>query len=258
MSESPARRWISFEDGDGSRWLFDATFLLSGWHCVYGTGCQGIVEDPIIGAQQGCCSYGAHLIDADDRQVVAEAAARLRTDQWQNKKLIATEDDLFDTTEDGDEVTISVDGACVFLNGSDWPTGAGCALHFACTEVGESPVDWKPAVCWQLPLRLEELQDDNDRSTFLLRPWDTQDWGPEGENFGWWCTADADAFGSIEPVYTRLRAELVALVGPVIYDRLVAEVSALAKTEPTLLANDVPVRLFRRDKTASTRPAGSS
>lgn len=246
MTPISARHWISFDDSDGSRWLFDATFLLSGWDCVYGRGCKGIVESETVGAVQGCCSYGAHMTDRDDRQVVVAAAARLRPDQWQNRALIAVEDDLFETNDDGDEVTARIDGACVFLNGPDWPTGSGCALHFGCVEAGESSVDWKPEVCWQLPLRLEELTDENDRSTYLLRPWDTQDWGPEGESFDWWCTADRHAYHSPEPVYVHMRAELIALVGSAIFERMSAELEALAVDQPAVRGNDVPVALFAR------------
>ena len=41
MTET-AREWISFEDPTEERtWVFDVTFLLSRWECIFGRGCQG-------------------------------------------------------------------------------------------------------------------------------------------------------------------------------------------------------------------------
>ena len=48
-----------------------------------------------------------------------------------------------------------VDGACIFLNRPGFAGGAGCALHLAAVDAGESPIDWKPSVCWQLPIRVD-------------------------------------------------------------------------------------------------------
>jgi hypothetical protein len=39
--------WISFEDPDEQRtWMFDATFLRSNHRCIYGEGCQGVLDGP--------------------------------------------------------------------------------------------------------------------------------------------------------------------------------------------------------------------
>ena len=33
--------WVSFEDPEEDRtWVFDVTFLLSAWSCIYGTGAR--------------------------------------------------------------------------------------------------------------------------------------------------------------------------------------------------------------------------
>ena len=59
--------WVSFDDPDELRtWVFDVTFLLSGWECIFGRGCQGVLTGPAADANQGCCSYGAHLTDEED------------------------------------------------------------------------------------------------------------------------------------------------------------------------------------------------
>ena len=43
--------------------MFDVTFLLSRWTCIFGDGCQGVLTGPAPELVQGCCSYGAHFTD---------------------------------------------------------------------------------------------------------------------------------------------------------------------------------------------------
>ena len=80
-------------------------------------------------------------------------------------------------------------------------------------EVGERPLDWKPDVCWQLPLRLEEETDPYGHVTSTLREWKRRDWGAGGFEFHWWCTDDPSAFIGHRPVYEELRDEIIELVG---------------------------------------------
>ncbi len=91
-------------------------------------------------------------------------------------------------------MTRVVDGACIFLNRPDHPNGAGCAFHQAAVSRGESYLDWKPEVCWQVPMRLDYHRDDNDHLTYILREWKRRDWGEGGADFHWWCTEDPLAF----------------------------------------------------------------
>ena len=37
---------------------------------------------------------------------------------------------------------------------------------------GERPIDWKPDVCWQVPIRMDVHTDDNERDTVFIRGWD--------------------------------------------------------------------------------------
>ena len=77
--------WVSFEDEDEERtWVFDATFLTSNWTCIFGNGCQGVLTGPAPELVQGCCSYGAHLVDKKDARRVEKAAATLTPEEWQN------------------------------------------------------------------------------------------------------------------------------------------------------------------------------
>ena len=59
--------WVSFDDPDEERtWLFDVTFLVSAWTCIFGQGCQGVLTGPAPELVQGCCSYGAHFTGKKD------------------------------------------------------------------------------------------------------------------------------------------------------------------------------------------------
>ena len=218
-----AHEWISFDDGEEQRtWVFDATFLRSGWTCIFGAGCKGVLDVDATDLVQGCCSHGAHFVDDDDVQTVVSAVVRLRTDQWQHHRKGMRSGFLAPIPPDEGEgsMTRVVDGACIFHNRPGFPGGVGCALHIAALEAGERPLDWKPDVCWQLPLRLDHHTDDNGHVTSTLREWKRRDWGAGGDDFHWWCTESADAFVSAEPVYVYLREEIVELVGQRAYDQL--------------------------------------
>jgi hypothetical protein len=181
------QRWLSFLDDEDTTWLFDLTFLESGWSCTFGTTCKG--TEPADNGARGCCAHGAHLIETEEQELIAEAAARLDAQVWQNRDLVVTDDDLFDTV-DGDMVTRTVDDACIFLNDRSFAGGHGCALHIGAVQAEERPLDWKPAVCWQVPFRLEEYQDGSGTRTVAVRAWRRSDWGDGGADFGWWCTED--------------------------------------------------------------------
>ena len=219
--------WVSFEDPTEDRtWVFDVTFLTSPWTCIYGRGCQGVLTGPAEELEQGCCSYGAHFIDATDEATTLSYAARLTADQWQHRDLARRKGGATKTAKSGETTTRLVDGACIFLNRPGFRGGIGCALHKGALDSGERPLDWKPDVCWQLPVRLEEHTADDGHVTSTLREWKRRDWGAGGFEFHWWCTDAPDAFVDPEPVYVTMRDEIVELVGPVAYGLFVELVTA--------------------------------
>ena len=227
-----AHEWVSFEDPAEARtWVFDLTFLLSRWTCIFGKGCQGVLTGPAADLVQGCCSYGAHFVDeADEAQVVA-AAARLGSDQWQHRAR-GRRGGTIVTDDAGARVTRMVDGACIFLNRPGFSRGPGCALHVGAVDAGERPLDWKPDVCWQLPLRREDVVEAG-RVTSTVRQWDRADWGEGGGEFHWWCTEAPEAFVGAVPVYEALGDELVELTSHAAYALVAAHCEArLARAKP--------------------------
>ncbi|MEO5679451.1 MAG: hypothetical protein ABIS47_07270 [Acidimicrobiales bacterium] len=223
---------MSFSDPDEARtWVFDVTFLLSGWSCIFGRGCQGVLTGPAEDLVQGCCSYGAHFVDDGDEADVAAAAERLTADQWQHRAK-GRRGGTVVTDEAGDRVTRQVDGACIYLNRPGFSRGPGCALHVGALDAGERPLDWKPDVCWQLPLRRED-EVAGEHVTSTVRQWDRSHWGEGGAEFHWWCTESADAFVSAHPVYVALRDELVELTSADAYALVAAHCGArLAHAKP--------------------------
>jgi hypothetical protein len=212
--------WVSFEDPEEQRtWLFDVTFLLSGWECIFGRGCQGVLTGPAPELVQGCCSYGAHFTDRHDVARVRKAAATLTAEQWQFRKE-GRRDGLVTKQADGAKVTRMVDDACIFLNRPGFPGGPGCALHRAALERGVEPLELKPDVCWQLPIRREDTTDTSGHVTTTVTQWDRRHWGAGGEEFHWWCTEAPEAFGAKRPVYETMAPELRALTGDAVYSML--------------------------------------
>ena len=213
--------WVSIDHPDEERtWLFDVTFLASRWTCIYGRGCQGVLTEPAPELVHGCCSYGAHMVDEDDVRRLEAHAATLGPDEWQfaarGRKAVVK------TNKHGETITRLVDGACIFLNRPGFPAGPGCALHQAALARGRHPLEMKPEVCWQLPLRREDQVADDGHVASTVGQWDRRHWGAGGEEFAWWCTEAPEAFHGATPVYVEMAAELTAMAGERVYRMLAA------------------------------------
>ena len=214
-------------------WRFEREFLESNWTCLFGKGCKGILEHDATDLNQGCCSLGAHFGDGPaghaEAMNVDTYAAMLTPEQFQFHAVArATTTDestgaggIFGDAERTH--TRVVDGACIFLNRPGFAGGEGCALHIAALAADESPTEWKPSVCWQLPLRIdwEEIDADTERAT--VRRWSRADWGRHGSTMAWCCTEHADggeAYTADEQVIDSLADELTALAGNEVYVEL--------------------------------------
>ncbi len=220
-------------------WRFERDFLESNWTCLFGNGCKGILDRDATELNQGCCSLGAHFGDGAAGEAEAmnvdAYASMLEPEQFQYHHVAAERSHADDADDDSDSGangifgdrdrthTRVVDGACIFLNRPGFAGGAGCALHLAALASGESPTEWKPSVCWQLPLRIdwEEIDDDTEMAT--VRRWTRADWGDHAEKMAWCCTErseGAEAYTANEQVVDSMADELAALAGTEVYVEL--------------------------------------
>jgi hypothetical protein len=198
-------------------WRFDRDFLTSTWTCLWGRGCQGIGPEPAEQLGLGCCSIGADLGDEDEAKMIAALAAMLAPGRFEHHAEAA---ELGIFSDDARTHTRIVDGACVFLNRPGFAGGAGCALHLAAFDWAESPIEWKPSVCWQLPIKVEWEAGADDTEIATVRRWSRPDWGAEGETMAWCCTEESAAYRGDRPVIETLGAELEAIVGTEVYVEL--------------------------------------
>ncbi|WP_445402033.1 hypothetical protein ACSMX9_11185 [Streptomyces sp. LE64] len=232
-----ARAWVEFPDPADEEQVFrcDLTWLTSRWSCIFGSGCQGIEAGR---AADGCCTLGAHFSDEDDEARVAGHVARLTPDIWQFHDVgtrpvaegggwVQESEDAEDGDEDGEgpaRQTRRWKGSCIFQNRPGFAGGAGCSLHILALKEGREPLETKPDVCWQLPVRRTYEWIDRPDDTRVLQvsigEYDRRGWGPGGHDLHWWCTSATSAHGAGEPVYVTYRPELTELMGKGGYDRL--------------------------------------
>lgn len=208
---------------DGTRWSIDVGFLGSTWRCRWGDGCVGILDTPAPERQEGCCSVGAQLLDEAEARTVSALGMSLDPRRFQHHRQAAAGGVLTEVGSKADPerqlATRVVDGACIFLNRPGFDGGVGCALHLAAVDEDERPMDWKPSVCWQLPLKVDRPSNEGETAV-RLRRWGRPDWGSGGDDMAWCCTEKPDdgtdqlsAFDGDEPVVSLLADELQALLG---------------------------------------------
>lgn len=221
------REWVQFFDPANHEHLIraDLTWLLSRWGCLFGQGCHGVIAGR---ADEGCCSHGAFFTDADDEKRVRKAVRRLNRTTWQHYRRGFdnwTEMDTIDGEAPARRTALRADnGPCVFHNDPDFPGGYGCALHAQAVRDGVHPLEYKPDVCWQLPIRRDQewitRPDVTQVLLTTLTEFDRRGWGAGGHDHHWWCTSAPAAHHAGEPLYRSYRPELIELIGAPAYERL--------------------------------------
>ena len=236
------RAYVEFVNPDDESELMrcDLTWLTSSYMCIFGQGCQGIYKDA---PDTGCCTLGAHFADKDDEKRVKKFVAQLDEDVWQfhpGRKV--RKSDWIETDDEGERktLTLEVDGqsACVFHNRTDFHSGAGCALHALALNQGRNPLETKPDVCWQLPIRRKfrevKRQDGTTYTEISIGEYDRRGWGPGGHDLDWYCSGNTEAHVAVEPVYVTHEPELVELMGRAAYDELVRHCEAHLRSRSAL------------------------
>jgi hypothetical protein len=224
------REWIEFADPPDENHVIraDMTWLLSRWSCIYGAGCKGILKGRAV---EGCCSHGAFFTDKEDIARVKAAVKKLTPATWQHyRKGHKNWTELDELDDEPARRTATRPGAgCVFQNDPNFAGGGGCALHGQALRDGVHPLEYKPDVCWQLPIRRDQQwttrPDETKILLSIIGEFDRRAWGSGGHDLNWWCTSSPDAHVGTDAVYVSYGPELVALLGEPAY----AELSRLCK-----------------------------
>ena len=241
------RAWVEFPNpADADEVLrCDLTWLTSSWTCIFGTGCAGIYADA---PDVGCCTLGAHFADDEDEERVAAAVERLDASLWQHKpEGRLTRKHWVEKDDEGARKTrtIEVDGqqSCVFANRPGFHPGngiggGGCALHALAVQEGRNPLETKPDVCWQLPVRRTfrdvERPDGSTYTEVSIAEYDRRGWGAGGHDLDWYCTGNTEAHVAAEPVFVTYGPELTELIGPAAYAELVRHCEAHVRSRSAL------------------------
>jgi hypothetical protein len=248
------RAWVEFIDPADEAQTFrcDLTWLTSRWACIFGAGCQGIYRGR---PDDGCCTLGAHFSDKADLKRVRKFVKRLRDDDWQLRPE-SRSGGWTEKDDEGERKTRIVDGACIFLNRPGFAGGAGCALHAWALRNDFHPLETKPDVCWQLPVRRSfrevERPDGTSYTEVTIAEYDRRGWGPGGHDLDWYCTGNTEAHVARDPVYVSYAPELTELMGAEAYSELVRHCETHASARPQVAVHPADPAV----RPAVTRTAG--
>lgn len=230
------RAWVEFADPADASQVFkcDLTWLTSNWMCIFGQGCQGVyAERPF----DGCCTLGAHFSDKADEKRVKKHVALLDREHWQFYDE-GRKSAWIETDDSGERKTAVHDGACVFLNRPGFAGGEGCALHGLALRKDIHPLETKPDVCWQLPIRRSfrdvERPDGSAYTEVSIGEYDRRGWGAGGHDLDWYCSGNTEAHVGAAPVYVSNGPELIEMMGQAGYDALVTHCEAHVRSRSAL------------------------
>jgi hypothetical protein len=222
FTEEFSRTWLEFIDPDADETLIkaDLTWLTSNWECIFGRGCKGVDKS---NPNDGCCNHGAHFSEKKDKQRVAKWVKQLTPDIWE-KHRYSKDGKGWTELEDGIEKTRVVEKTCIFMNSPEFKAGQGCALHNLALTKKRAPLEAKPDVCWQLPVRrsyeTREFEDGTDYQVIVIEEYKRKNWGEGGHTMDWYCSSDTDAHTAQDPVYVSEKNTLVELIGANAYEVL--------------------------------------
>jgi hypothetical protein len=105
-------------------------------------------------------------------------------------------------------------------------------------------------VCWQLPLRRVDEEQEDGTVVSTLTEFARDGWGEGGDDFAWWCTEAPEAFTGSEPVYQSLSVELRKMLGSKLYRRVAAYLDERRRARPAPVGHPAEVRLRARPSRA--------
>jgi len=177
-----AHEWVSFEDPAEDRsWLVDVTFLSSCWQCIYGADARESHRANARTDGRLLFVTEAHFTTRRMPSAVAAAAETLSREQWQFRSKGRRNAGVLKARLERGHDHPPRRRSLHLLEPPGSPGGAGCALHRAAIDRGVLPLQLKPDVCWQLPLRREDTVAANGHVTSSLGEWGGGDTGAKVE-----------------------------------------------------------------------------
>ena len=219
----------------------DLTWLTSSYMCIFGQGCQGIYESA---PDVGCCTLGAHFSDkADQKRVATYVAAAHRGDlavpprpQGAPQRLGRRPTTRARPRPAPTRSTGRAPACSPTATTSPPAPAAPCTGSRS--QQGRNPLETKPDVCWQLPIRRTfrnvERQDGTTYTEVSIGEYDRRGWGAGGHDLDWYCSGNTEAHVAAEPVYVTHEPELTELMGRPAYDELVRHCEAHVRSRSAL------------------------
>jgi hypothetical protein len=225
--------WLTFSlpDVPERQYRVNVSFLLSNYQCIYGCGCQGLLNRGVDPAG-ACCERGVTFIDEDDFEHVSAMVDELTAEDCDDLEHVRARGWYQSSASGRPYKTRKLRGTCIFSNRADGPTGKpGCAFHHLALRTGRHPADTKPFICWSIPLNFSEEEPDEPGgpATKIVSAFTADAWGgtddheePDGRgHMGYWCVDTPDAYRGTRPVYRSMEFELRKELGDPVYERLV-------------------------------------
>jgi hypothetical protein len=205
-------------------------WLMSNWECIYGRGCPGLfgIQDSTHPDDTGCCVDSFYFADKDDYKRVEARMKELTDEDWdvELRRHVEKHGWARIFNDDPDEFNGKgkvFERGCVFQNRNGGSAGKpGCAFVQMSKRIGGDHIDVMPTVCWQLPLRFNDINDDGAYMT--LGPWDIEEWGETDEtgtmdwHCSWWCVDAPDAYIGEGVVWKTMEREIRRTIGDFEYD----------------------------------------
>lgn len=197
-------------------WIFDVSFMLSGYTCTYGNGCKGTH----LTADHGCCAIGAHYYNEADKEKVEWVVANLPDAAFTNAAEIRKKHvvQFSKSKEETEYKTRVLNGKCIFANDASHPMGAGCSLHQAAMLAGdgENHIDWKPLICSWVPMNIVDIEEgeyEGEPDVYFIGRFENEDWADGEQTLEWYCLDDVDNFGNHVPLFRRMQREIHSMLG---------------------------------------------
>lgn len=227
--------WLEFADPDEDSVMYrvNVSLMLSGYRCIYGSGCPSIKAD-LPREDVGCCAQGVGFVDDDDFNHVQNMVGELTEADCANLDHVRNKGWYIKSPKGEPRNTRKLGNKCIFANPAPEKPGdppMGCSFHALAGRTGRHHSDTKPWTCWAVPLFLDETYDAVTQvETIIITNVTADNWGAadpdpeEGDEgrgyFTYWCFDTPDAFVGKTPFYIDSEIELRKMMGDRPYERM--------------------------------------